>query len=563
MEIFDMHIHLRLNDKRSEDDILTRMEKAGVYGGCVFSAKPKKDVEGDFDKRLAEVLAFCEGRRDRLFPIMWIHPYEDGITEKIDRAVEAGIDGFKIICYDFYIYEETPMAVLRHIASKNKPVIFHSGILWDGGVSSEYNRPINFEALIKIEGLRFSMGHCSWPWHDECIAMYGKFLNGLTKGACAEMFFDITPGTPKIYREELFTKLYKIGYNVGSNIMFGCDCSGECYSTEWVAKVLEMDREILDKLEVGKKWREKLYRDNLMRFLGKTDEKTSPESPVPDRPTGWKPDGEDTRPVIEKWYKKLDFEPRFDKQFYAALDSITIGDFECVEHYDLKCKDGRRNLLAFLYFCEATAKEYARRGIPEELLIDNLRDIAVWTRIWSDVKGELYLGELGWLKLHMTLQLFKLGRLQFCFETNGHERHGTGPEKGDKVIGVHIPARGPLANEECRCSFMMADEFFAKYYPEYKYEYYTCLSWLLGKTPREILGDDSNISKFANMFDITDYDASDAILRYVFKWNSTRETVASEEAKSTLAKEAKRRALAGEEFDSGFGFIRKNANTLK
>ncbi len=558
MEIFDMHIHLGLTDKRSEEDILTRMENAGVYGGCVFSAKPKKDEEGNFDKRLSEVLEFCEGRRDRLFPIMWIHPYEDGIIEKIDRAVEAGIDGFKIICYDFYIYEETPMAVLRHIASKNKPVIFHSGILWDGGVSSEYNRPINFEALIKIKGLRFSMGHCSWPWHDECIAMYGKFLNGLTKGACAEMFFDITPGTPKIYREELFTKLYKIGYNVGSNVMFGCDCSGECYSTEWVARVLNMDREILDKLEIGKKWREKLYRDNLMRFLGKTDEKTSPESPVPDRPTGWKPDGEDTRPIIEKWYRKLGFDSKYDEEFYKALDEVVIPDYLTAEHYDIKCTDGRRNLLAFLYFCEELSKKYEKLGIPEEYLLDTLYDLKIYTNIYTEINGNLFLGELGWLKLHATGRIFKVGRLQFNFDKSIHDLPGTDIKKGDPVLGVHIPERGPLGTSDCEKSFKDAKAFFAKYFPGYNYSAFTCHSWLLGKMPFEILGENSNIVRFAAMFNVYDYKPSDAAIRYVFKWNTNRETVKDAAAKSRFAEMVKARVLSGGLLDSGSGFIRKD-----
>jgi len=557
MEIFDMHIHLGLTKDRAEEDILDRMEAAGVCGGCVFSSKPKRDSEGNFDARLSEVLAFCEGRRDRLFPILWIHPYEDNIIENIDKAVDAGIDGFKIICGDFYICEDKPMEVLRHIASKNKPVFFHSGILWDGQVSSEYNRPLNFEALIKIKGLRFSMGHCSWPWHDECIAMYGKFLNGLTKGECAEMFFDITPGTPRIYREELLTKLYKVGYNVGKNIMFGTDCCAECYGTGWAAKILTMDREILDKLEVGKVHRENLYKNNLMRFLGKTAEKNELESPVPDNPTCWKPDSEDTRPIIEKWYKKLDFEPRFDEQFYAALESIAIGDWECVEHYDLKSTDGKRNLLAFLYFCEMTAEEYAKRGIPEEIMLDNLHDLAVWTRIWTDMKGELYLGELGWLKLHMTAKIFKLGRLQFCFEKQPHDTPDGALLKGDNVIGVHIPERGPLDTEECKSSFAMAREFFAKFFPEYDYKAFTCHSWLLGKMPHEILGDDSNIVRFAAMFNVYDYKESDAALRYVFRWDTRLHNVADAVPKGRFAAALKERAVNGGMLDSGDGYILK------
>ena len=113
------------------------------------------------------------------------------------------------------------------------------------------------------------MGHCSWPWIDECIALYGKFLNAKTVRGGAEMFFDITPGTPEIYRAELLTKLYTLGYDVGDNIMFGTDTSADAYSYKWAGEWLNRDGEILDDLGVSLEYREKLYHKNLFRFLGK------------------------------------------------------------------------------------------------------------------------------------------------------------------------------------------------------------------------------------------------------------------------------------------------------
>ena len=169
MQMFDMHIH-DFGGEPNPELLLEKMNLAGIYGGCVFSEDPKK---GEFDYRLEHVLACTAGYPERLFPVMWIHPYEKNIIENIRKAVDAGICGFKMICTDYYVYEPGCMDVLREIASLDKPVFFHSGILWDGKVSSNYNRPLNWEALIDIEGLRFSMGHCSWPWIDECIAMYG------------------------------------------------------------------------------------------------------------------------------------------------------------------------------------------------------------------------------------------------------------------------------------------------------------------------------------------------------------------------------------------------------
>ena len=74
--------------------------------------------------------------------------------------------------------------------------------MWDGKPSGPYNRPVGFESLLEVQGLRFCMAHVSWPWCDELVAVYGKVLNGYTnrRDLTVEMFVDITPGTPPIYR---------------------------------------------------------------------------------------------------------------------------------------------------------------------------------------------------------------------------------------------------------------------------------------------------------------------------------------------------------------------------
>lgn len=298
MKIFDMHIHAN-NTNPDPEALLNKMQKAGIWGGCIFSNRPKLSgnragtsyVNGtSFEERLDEVIQWTKGYENRLFPVMWIHPDEENIMENIHKAVEKGIDGFKFICNEYYVYEDKCMKLLREIAKLGKPVFFHSGILWGGEASSsKYNRPLNWEAVMEIEGLRFSMGHCSWPWIDECIAMYGKFLNSLIYRNTAEMFFDLTPGTPRIYREELLTKLYTVGYDVGNNVMFGTDAVAGDYNSEWTSMWLKKDGEILDKIGVSNKNLELMYHDNLLRFLGKTDTKVNHISPASDAVHEWKP----------------------------------------------------------------------------------------------------------------------------------------------------------------------------------------------------------------------------------------------------------------------------------
>jgi len=523
MKIFDMHIHAN-NTKPTPELIIAGMEQAGIYGGCIFSNWPDRSDSArgtGFDERLREVLAWTKGYEDRLFPVIWIHPYEENIIENIRKAATYGICGFKIICDDFYVYEEKCIEVLREIARLDKPVFFHSGILWDGKESSKYNRPVHWEALVNIEGLRFSMGHCSWPWIDECIALYGQFLNAFTVRKPAEMFFDITPGTPEIYREELLTKLYTVGYDVGNNIMFGTDSSADTYSPAWPGKWLNTDRKILQKLGVSKANMEKLYSHNLMRFLGKEDA-VEHVVPVPEDAGIWTAVNTEVPAVIEKWYRKLDFPKAYDSDFYQALREIRISDTISVENYDFTSKDGKRNLLSLLFMCEGLFEQYLANGIGEEVLKSTLSDLVIWTDTWSNIKGELYLGELHWLKNHLGMQLFRLGRLQFCMGKAEHDIPWKGVKAGDHVLEVHIPEGEPLSREACLNSVETAKKFFQTYFPDFDYKCFTCHSWLLDGSLEQILNQESNILQFGKMFEPVHIEKSDAILRYLFRWDTTR-----------------------------------------
>ncbi len=560
MKIFDMHTHMGF--KGGNPDVLSAMEKAGVYGGCIFSPRPKEhnpEFGMGFEERLEAVLSFTEGKRDRLFPILWIDPREENIFENIDIAVARGIDGFKIICSSFYVYEEHSIAVLKHIAALGKPVFFHSGILWDGQVSSAYNRPMNWEALLPIEGLRFSMGHCSWPWIDECIAMYGKFLNADNKGtrAHAEMFLDMTPGTPDIYREELLTKLFTIGYDFENNLFFGTDCYSEHYNPGWAKLWLETDGKIMDKLGVSKAVREKIYYDNLLRFLGKSDAVVEHARPSEDDSNAWSPVNGEVYEIIEKWYNTLNFPKVYDAEFKKALKEIKISDAITVEAYDTEETDGKRNLLSFLYFCEALKSKYAEKGIGAAILTDTLSDLVVWLDTWSELKGELYLGEISWLKRHLSMQLFKIGRLQFCMAGAEHDIPSANVKKGEPVIEVHIPEAGALHRADCEASLAAAREFFAKFFPEYNYKCFTCHSWLLDASLKEILGEESNINKFREMFTLDFAEQSDAILKYVFRWNATRNQVLKMPCASSFAQKVKNRVRAGGVFYETVGWIEK------
>ena len=128
--------------------------------------------------------------------------------------------------------------------------------------------------------------------------------------------------------------------------------------------------------------------------------------------------------------------------------------------------------------------------------------------------------------------------------------------EGDPVIEVHIAEGLPLLPEECDKSFALAREFFDKYFPNHKYRYFTCHSWLLDKDS-EILSQSYNIKNFAKRFCEIDREVSDAILRYVFRYDTTRDNLAPQEAMTSLARRVKSAVTEGKAFYEVLGYIEK------
>jgi predicted TIM-barrel fold metal-dependent hydrolase len=121
-----------------------------------------------------------------------------------------------------------------------------------------------------IPGLRFSLAHISWPWCDECIAVYGHFQSNKHSGRIkdSEMFIDFTPGTPPVYRKEAIDKVLTSGAECRDNILFGVDCVANNYSSDYAASIIARDNDIFASLCLGDDFKEKYYEKNLMRFLG-------------------------------------------------------------------------------------------------------------------------------------------------------------------------------------------------------------------------------------------------------------------------------------------------------
>ena len=238
--LIDSHIHIfdEKYDAKVAEKAIQNLKKDGV-NGCGLISIPEHS-KMNYKDRIANVLEWCEPEKE-FYPIFWINPIADDAIAQVDYAIEAGITGFKIICSDHYPGDPRAMNTYEKIAKEGKSILFHTGILWDGKISSKYNKPIEYEELLFVAGLKFAIAHISWPWIDECIALFGKFQNTRERFGeeGADLYIDTTPGTPRVQREEALNRLFTVGYNLSDRVLFGTDraLGGiDLYDASWAIK---------------------------------------------------------------------------------------------------------------------------------------------------------------------------------------------------------------------------------------------------------------------------------------------------------------------------------------
>lgn len=163
--------------------------------------------------------------------------------------------------------------------------------------------------------------------------------------------------------------------------------------------------------------------------------------------------------------------------------------------------------LPVLFHVSGARAAYAARSIPECILAETMRDLPRWIDTYFERTGGRFRGfaEISWLREHVSLRLFTLGRLQFQpgAVEDGAASFFHGARPGDPAINVHIPSGEPLSPQLCRQSFDAAPRFFLKYFPDWPVagaKVFQCSSWLFAEPLLKRLPEKSNIRAFAGFF---------------------------------------------------------------
>ena len=244
----DLHIHMHPGRKDPPETFKEKTLAAGVTGGAVFSIVPESyrvepGVDQRWQARAEQILEFCS-RAPGFRPVFFIDPTVSDAIEQVHAIAEMGIAGFKVICNHFYPVDG--LKTYQAIAETGLPLIFHSGVLYNKQPSSDYNRPMSYEFLMDVKGLRFSLAHVSWPWSAELVALFGKlnYLDQKAPEGRSRMYFDITPGTPPIFRRDALRWMYMCGFNMKHRVLWGTDCRSN-FDPEYAKFWASLDKKIM------------------------------------------------------------------------------------------------------------------------------------------------------------------------------------------------------------------------------------------------------------------------------------------------------------------------------
>lgn len=114
--------------------------------------------------------------------------------------------------------------------------------------------------------------------------------------------------------------------------------------------------------------------------------------------------------------------------------------------------------------------------------------------------GRMFFDRGWWTYRQISMSLFRIGALEYEFPA----------EEEAGYIAVHIPSDADLSTSSVDASLSDAEAFFRTIYPDYKYDRYTCDSWLLAPALSFLLPGDSNILSFQRRFSITEETKDDS-----------------------------------------------------
>lgn len=230
MDIWDCHVHCMGGE--TADEVRRQMDAGGVTRVTLLSEFPADFrqecppmTRGAMHAAAQHIIELQRADPERIYGLFWADPLSEGILEEIEWALgDGGLHGVKLIPNHWSPGDEFMFPIYEKVRELGKLVSAHAGILYAFGASSAYCRPVLYEGLLNVPGLKFALAHIGWPWTDECLAVFGHFNSAASyAGRENGMWIDTCRGTPDAWRLEALQKA--VSFCGTGRMMFGTDAT--------------------------------------------------------------------------------------------------------------------------------------------------------------------------------------------------------------------------------------------------------------------------------------------------------------------------------------------------
>lgn len=208
-------------------------------------------------------------------------------------------------------------------------------------------------------------------------------------------------------------------------------------------------------------------------------------------------------------------------------------------------KDNMKMLYCQLECARQVFDQYQKKHIKDTIYRDTMKCFSRFIEECKKKNGRMFFDRDWWTYRQISMSLFRIGELEYEFQKY----------EGENVIAIHIPSDANLSKGAVNASMKQAEIFFQTYYHDYKYEKYSCDSWLLSPRLKPLLSKKSNILSFQNRFHIVRENNEDkGYIEWLFQVPIDT-NYKNLPAKTDLQKKVKEILLNGGNIGSAYGII--------
>lgn len=264
---------------------------------------------------------------------------------------------------------------------------------------------------------------------------------------------------------------------------------------------------------------------------------------------------------LTKTYKKLCENKEAACELNRAVELFSNGTWDFngpMTKLEAMTGINRFTLDLFLLLLSITdlKEKYKKAEISEDVMWETVEDLRFKLIECKNMHGVWGSFVLGWHRSIFSMNIFKLGRLEYetgKFPFDDFE----GIKKDDKVVSIHIPSCGPLLQEDVVASLKKAYEFYKHDYKGDKIPFF-CHSWLLYAPMCEaVFPKNSNLYRFYKNFNVIHNDANSVNSDFwrIFYMDFSPENLEKAAEDTTLRRNLKAYLKAGNSMGNGCGLF--------